>query len=108
MVGDQLAIAYNLYFQAWIHRERGEWGQAARLVARSLAQFHHAGDHDGLAETSTHAVLILEAVGDDNAAATLHGDAYVVISVVRDSGDEFVIHAMAMRPSYRRLLPGGS
>lgn len=29
-----------------------------------------------------------------------------VVSIVRDDGSELVIHAMKMRPKYRRLLPG--
>lgn len=30
-----------------------------------------------------------------------------VVTIVRDDGSELAIHAMAMRPKYRRLLPGG-
>ncbi|MGA2164748.1 MAG: hypothetical protein ABSH36_09790 [Solirubrobacteraceae bacterium] len=30
-----------------------------------------------------------------------------VLTIVRDDGSELAIHAMAMRPEYRRLLPGG-
>jgi hypothetical protein len=30
-----------------------------------------------------------------------------VVTVVRDDGSELAIHAMKMRPKYRRLLPGG-
>ncbi len=30
-----------------------------------------------------------------------------VVSIVRDDGSELAIHAMKMRPKYRRLLPGG-
>ena len=29
-----------------------------------------------------------------------------VVALVRDDGSELVIHAMKMRPKYRRLLPG--
>lgn len=29
-----------------------------------------------------------------------------VVTIVRDDGSELVIHAMTMRPKYRRLLPG--
>ena len=29
-----------------------------------------------------------------------------VATIVRDDGTELVIHAMPMRPNYRRLLPG--
>jgi len=30
-----------------------------------------------------------------------------VVTVVRDDGSELVIHAMKMRDTYQRLLPGG-
>jgi hypothetical protein len=30
-----------------------------------------------------------------------------VVTVVRDDGTELAIHAMMMRPKYKRLLPGG-
>lgn len=30
-----------------------------------------------------------------------------VVTIVRDDGSELAIHAMTMRPKYRRLLPGG-
>lgn len=29
-----------------------------------------------------------------------------VVTIARDDGSELVIHAMTMRPKYRRLLPG--
>jgi hypothetical protein len=29
------------------------------------------------------------------------------VTIVRDDGSELVIHAMTMRPKYRRLLPEG-
>ncbi|HEY3759744.1 MAG TPA: hypothetical protein VGL37_08275 [Solirubrobacteraceae bacterium] len=30
-----------------------------------------------------------------------------VLTIMRDDGSELAIHAMAMRPKYQRLLPGG-
>jgi hypothetical protein len=30
-----------------------------------------------------------------------------VVTIARDDGSELAIHAMAMRPKYQRLLPGG-
>lgn len=30
-----------------------------------------------------------------------------IVTVVRDDGSQLAIHAMKMRPAYRRLLPGG-
>ena len=34
------------------------------------------------------------------------GEPLEVVTIVRDDGSELVIHAMKMRPKYRRLLPG--
>jgi hypothetical protein len=34
-------------------------------------------------------------------------DLLEVATIVRDDGSELAIHAMRMRPNYRRLLPGG-
>ena len=33
-------------------------------------------------------------------------DLLEVVTIIRDDGSELVIHAMKMRPKYRRLLPG--
>jgi hypothetical protein len=33
-------------------------------------------------------------------------DLVEVVTIVRDDGSELAIHAMKMRPKYRRLLPG--
>ena len=33
-------------------------------------------------------------------------DLLEVVTIVRDDGSELAIHAMKMRPKYRRLLPG--
>lgn len=30
-----------------------------------------------------------------------------IVTIVRGGGSELAIHAMTMRPKYRRLLPGG-
>jgi hypothetical protein len=30
-----------------------------------------------------------------------------VVTIVREDGSQLVIHAMSMRPKYRRLLPEG-
>jgi hypothetical protein len=34
-------------------------------------------------------------------------DLLEVVTIVRDDGSELAIHAMKMRPRYRRLLTGG-
>ena len=38
---------------------------------------------------------------------TRSADPLEVVTIVRDDGSEVVIHAMKMRPKYRRLLPEG-
>jgi len=35
-----------------------------------------------------------------------NGDLLEIVSLARDEGSELVIHAMALRPKYQRLLPG--
>lgn len=35
-----------------------------------------------------------------------NADLLEVVTIVRDDGSELAIHAMKMRPKYRRLLPG--
>lgn len=55
--------------------------------------------------------MVIDELDDDlrlYLGASRSGSLLEVISVVRegDRGD-LVIHAMAMRPKYRRLLPGG-
>jgi hypothetical protein len=35
-----------------------------------------------------------------------NADLLEVVTIIRDDGSELVIHAMKMRPKYRRLLPG--
>jgi predicted ATPase/class 3 adenylate cyclase len=74
-VGNQLVIGSSLANQAWIHAQRGEWRQAAPLAARSLGVQHRAGDQAWFRHWIGLATVILEAAGDDEAAATLspHG-----------------------------------
>jgi hypothetical protein len=40
-------------------------------------------------------------LGPSRAAALLE-----VVTIVREDGSELAVHAMRMRPKYRRLLPG--
>ena len=35
-----------------------------------------------------------------------NADLLEIVTIVRDDGSELAIHAMSMRPKYRRLLPG--
>jgi hypothetical protein len=38
---------------------------------------------------------------------TRSADLLEVVTILRDDGSELVIHAMKLRPKYRRLLPEG-
>ena len=70
--------------------------------------------HGVVLEDIEHAVRNAMAIDDLDEDLRLYlgpsrsGSLLEVISMIRDGDDEFVIHAMAMRPGYRRLLPGGS
>jgi hypothetical protein len=41
-------------------------------------------------------------------ARASNADLLEVVTIVRDDGSELAIHAMRMRPKYRRLLPEGN
>jgi hypothetical protein len=72
-VGNQLGIGMNLQMPAALHVEREEWREAAPFVARATQNYHRAGDHSPLEGCMILAAFILEAVGDDQVAAVLHG-----------------------------------
>jgi hypothetical protein len=63
--------------------------------------------------TVTHQVIRGFAIDDQADDTCLYlgparsADLLEVVTIVRDDGSEVVIHAMKMRPKYRRLLPGG-
>lgn len=72
------------------------------------ARKHGIADAD-IEHAITHAMTIEDQddntrlyLGPARSAALLE-----VVTIVRDDGSELAIHAMAMRPKYRRLLPGG-
>jgi predicted ATPase len=76
-VGNQLGIGFTLGLQAWLHAERAEWREAAPFVARCLDHYDRIGDYNGFGVWMPVAALILEALGDDAAAATLLGTTVV-------------------------------
>lgn len=91
---------------------RGSQGFVIRLLSVEIyasAQKHGLGDDDIL-----HATLNAMAIDrqDDDTVLYLgparNGALLEVSTLRRDDGTELVIHAMSMRPSYRKLLPGGS
>jgi len=102
-VGNQLIIGASLANQAWIHAQRGEWRQAAPLAARSLGVFHRSGDQAWFRHWIGLAVVILEAAGDEEAAATLypHG-ALSVLPVI--GGQALIEQVAASEAAMRRRL----
>jgi len=72
------------------------------------ARKHGIVDED-IEHAVTHAMTIDEQ--DDDTRLYLgparSADLLEVVTIVRDDGPEFAIHAMRMRPQYQRLLPEG-
>lgn len=73
------------------------------------ARKHGIGDED-----IEHAMMNAMAIDDQGDDTRLYlGPAtnavlLEIVTIVRDDGSELAIHAMKMRPGYRRLLPGES
>ena len=77
-------------------------------------EIHPSARKHGIAdEDIEHAMRHALAIDDQNDDTRLYlgpsrsADLLEVVTIVRDDGSELAIHAMTMRPSYRRLLPGG-
>ena len=76
-------------------------------------EIHPSARKHGLAdEDIEHAMRHAFAIDDQTDDTRLYvgpsrsADLLEVVTIVRDDGSELVIHAMRMRPKYRRLLPG--
>ena len=74
---------------------------------------HDSARRHGVAdEDIRHAVanaMVIEDQDDDTRlylAAGTAGALLEVLTIVREDGTKLAIHAMPMRPKYRRLLPG--
>jgi hypothetical protein len=71
------------------------------------ARRHRIADED-----IEHAVANAMAIDDQDDDTRLYlgparnADLLEVVTILRDDGSEIAIHAMKMRPGYRRLLPG--
>jgi hypothetical protein len=73
----------------------------------SSARKHGAADED--IEHVIDNVMSIDDQDDDTRlylGPARNADLLEVVTIVRDDGSELVIHAMKMRPKYRRLLPG--
>jgi hypothetical protein len=76
-------------------------------------EIHPSARRHGIAdEDIEHAVTNAMAIDDQDDDTRLYlgparnADMLEVVTIVRDDGSELAIHAMKMRPKYRRLLPG--
>jgi hypothetical protein len=68
----------------------------------------HGVDEDDIRHAVTHA-MVSDDQDDDTRlylGPSTSGVLLEVATILLDDGSELVIHAMAMRPKYRRLLPG--
>jgi hypothetical protein len=75
---------------------------------------HSAARRHGVAdEDIRHGTANAIAIDDQDDDTRLYlgpardGEMLEVVTVARDDGTELAIHAMKMRPKYKRLLPGG-
>jgi predicted ATPase/class 3 adenylate cyclase len=72
-VRNQLGIVLLLAVSVNIHILRGQWREATPLILRQIAESHRAGDRMSFGASMVPAALILEAMHQDETAATLHG-----------------------------------
>ncbi len=79
----------------------------------SLVEIHLSARKHGVAdEDIEHAIDNVMSIDDQDDDTRLYlgparnADLLEVVTIVRDDGSELVIHAMKMRPKYRRLLSG--
>lgn len=71
------------------------------------ARKHGIADAD--IEHATATAMSIDSQEDDTRlylGPSRDADLLEVLTIVRDDGSELAIHAMKMRPKYRRLLPG--
>ena len=75
---------------------------------------HPSARKHGIADDDIeHAMAHAVAIEDQDDGARLYlgpsrsADLLEVVTIVRDDGSELAIHAMKMRATYQRLLPGG-
>jgi hypothetical protein len=71
------------------------------------ARRHGLADED-IEQAMRHALAIDDQTDDTRlyVGPSRSADLLEVVTIARDDGSELVIHAMRMRPKYRRLLPG--
>jgi hypothetical protein len=83
-------------------RDRADCARSTRgFVLQFFGGIHPSAHKHGIAD---------EDIEDDDTRLYLgpsrSADLLEVVTIVRDDGSELAVHAMKMRPKYRRLLPG--
>jgi len=78
-----------------------------------LVQIHPSARKHGIAdadiEHATRNAMAIDNLDDElrlYLGLARDADLLEIVTLARDDGSELVIHAMAMRPKYQRLLPG--
>ena len=78
-----------------------------------MVQVHPSARKHGIAdadiEHATRNAMAIDTLDDDlhlYLGPGRNADLLEIVTLARDDGSELVIHAMAMRTEYRRLLPG--
>jgi len=78
-----------------------------------LVQIHPSARKHGIAdadiEHATRNAMAIDNLDDElrlYLGPARDADLLEIVTLARDDGSELVIHAMAMRPKYQRLLPG--
>jgi len=78
-----------------------------------LVQIHLSARKHGIAdadiEHATRNAMAIDNLDDElrlYLGPARDADLLEIVTLARDDGSELVIHAMAMRPKYQRLLPG--
>ena len=87
-------------------------GNPCFVVQHSCVEIHSSAHRHGVVEEDPHAVehsLVVDDLGDDpNRWLVLGpdtaGNVLELVVLISVEGDEIIIHAMAVRPKYRRLL----
>ena len=79
-----------------------------------MVEIHPSARRHGIAdediEHATRHAMTIDDLEDDlrlYLGPARNAELLEIVAVVRANGSELAIHAMKMRPRYRRLLPGG-
>ena len=82
------------------------------VVRYERVEIHRSARRHGVDDDITHAIahrLVIEDLGEEPdrwlvIGPDRAGNLLEIVVLISSDGDEFIIHAMSMRPKYRRLL----